>query len=196
MKQILTSVCALTCLAGCSCPQTTTSCPPPKKTACCYDDFREPYRIAYPRLRPVAEQVEISNTQRALAMRQAAVLRQREGVRFEAGMLAATPQLSQPAATGVVAVGSTEGAGVYPTGNEPVPQAPLYPGPQAQSLRSVPPVSQRLPRASAPIAMPVAGKPGYVHSPFMSVGSQVDVQGFAPGSLAKDPYSGRTFRVP
>lgn len=194
MKQILTSLCALAFLAGCSCPNTTTTCPPPQKTSCCYDYYREPYRIAYPRLRPVGEQVEITNTQRALAMRRAAILRQREGMQFEAGMLAATRPLTQPAPTGAVVFGSTEGAGVYEVANAPVPPAPPYPGPQI--TRSTPPVAQRLSRTSAPIATPVAGKPGYVYSPFTSNACMVDVQGLPPGSMAKDPFTGRHFRVP
>ena len=193
MKQILTSVCALAFLAGCSCPNTTTTCPPPQKTACCYDYYREPYRIAYPRLRPVGEQVLISNTQQALAMRRAAILRQREGMQFEAGMLAATPPLSQPASTGAVVFGSTEGAGVYETANAPVPPAPPYPGPQATTRMAT---GQRLCKTGSPIATPVAGKPGYVYSPFTSNACMVDVQGLAPGSMAKDPYTGRSFRVP
>ena len=199
MKQILTSVfltsvCALTCLA--SCLDDTISCPQPEKKPCCYDYYREPYRIAYPRLMPVAEQVEITNTQRAMAMRRAAVVRMREAVRFERELLAAAPTLTQPAQSGVNVFGSTEGAGVYDADNAPVPPAPPYPGP-AQTVRSVPPVSQRLPRTSAPIATPVAGKPGYVYSPFTSGNAcVVDVQGLAPGSLAKDPYTGRHFRVP
>lgn len=198
MKQILssvllTSVCALTCLA--SCPDATISCPKPEKTPCCYDYYRQPYRIAYPKLMPVAEQVEITNTERAMAMRRAAVVRMRESIRFEKELLASTTPLTQPAQSGVVVFGSTEGAGVYDTGNEPVPPAPPYPGP-GQNVRSVPTVSQRPSRTSSPIATPVEGKPGYVYSPFTSNICLVNVQGLAPGSLAKDPYTGHTFRVP
>lgn len=199
MKQILTSVfltsvCALTCLA--SCPDSTLLCPKPEKTSCCYDYYRQPYRIAYPRLMPVAEQVEITNTERAMAMRRAAVVRMRDSIRFEKELLASTTPLTQPAQSGVVVFGSTEGAGVYDTGNEPVPPAPPYPGVQAQATRSTPRVSQRRSQASAPIATPVAGKPGFVYSPFTSNACLVDVQGLAPGSLAKDPYTGGQFRVP
>ena len=105
----------------------------------------------------------------------------------------ATPPLSQPASTGAVVFGSTEGAGVYETANAPVPPAPPYPGPQATTRMAT---GQRLCKTGSPIATPVAGKPGYVYSPFTSNACMVDVQGLAPGSMAKDPYTGRSFRVP
>ena len=47
-----------------------------------------------------------------------------------------------------------------------------------------------------PYAKPVPGKPGYVYSPFDPNGGYVDVTGYAAGSKAKDPYSGKIFIVP
>jgi hypothetical protein len=47
-----------------------------------------------------------------------------------------------------------------------------------------------------PYAKPVPGKPGYVYSPFDPEGGYVDVTGYAAGSKAKDPYSGKIFIVP
>jgi hypothetical protein len=47
-----------------------------------------------------------------------------------------------------------------------------------------------------PYAKPVPGKPGYVYSPFDPNGGYVDVTGYASGSKAKDPYSGKIFIVP
>ena len=47
-----------------------------------------------------------------------------------------------------------------------------------------------------PIAKPVPGKPGYVYSPFDPNSGYVDVTGYAAGSKAKDPYSGKIFIVP
>jgi hypothetical protein len=47
-----------------------------------------------------------------------------------------------------------------------------------------------------PYAKPVPGKPGYVYSPFDPDGGYVDVTGYASGSKAKDPYSGKIFIVP
>jgi hypothetical protein len=50
--------------------------------------------------------------------------------------------------------------------------------------------------AKIPYAKPVPGKPGYVYSPFDPNGGYVDVTGYAAGSKAKDPYSGKIFIVP
>ena len=50
--------------------------------------------------------------------------------------------------------------------------------------------------AKIPYAKPVPGKPGYVYSPFDPNGGYVDVTGYASGSKAKDPYSGKIFIVP
>jgi hypothetical protein len=52
------------------------------------------------------------------------------------------------------------------------------------------------PPAQYPTAKPVPGKPGYVFSPYDPSGGYVDVNGYAPGSKVKDPYSGKVFFVP
>jgi hypothetical protein len=52
------------------------------------------------------------------------------------------------------------------------------------------------PSSKIPYAKPVPGKPGYVYSPFDPEGGYVDVTGYASGSKAKDPYSGKIFIVP
>jgi hypothetical protein len=46
-----------------------------------------------------------------------------------------------------------------------------------------------------PEGFPVPGKPHVVASPF-DYGKFVDVEGFAPGTEVKDPYTGKIFRVP
>jgi hypothetical protein len=46
-----------------------------------------------------------------------------------------------------------------------------------------------------PYGKPVAGKPGFVSSPFDSK-FMVDVRGFPPGTLVNDPNTDKTFRVP
>ena len=43
---------------------------------------------------------------------------------------------------------------------------------------------------------PVAGKPGYVTSPYAPYQGYVDVRGFPPGTEVKDPYTGKVFLVP
>jgi len=45
--------------------------------------------------------------------------------------------------------------------------------------------------------IPVAGKPGFVRSPYTSPDAGlVDVRGFPPGTQVKDPYTGGIFLVP
>jgi hypothetical protein len=46
-----------------------------------------------------------------------------------------------------------------------------------------------------PYGIPVPGKKNLVESPF-SPGKYVDVEGFAPGTEVKDPYTGKIFLVP
>ena len=164
---------------------------PPLKKTCSYDSYREPYRISYPPLQPVGEQVEIGNTAQALRMRQAAALRQRDILQFEQGIREASPPITQPSATGTTLYGQTEGAGAVEPSSPPPPQPPVH-----ITRSSPPPVVGDSNAGLCPTAMPVPGKPGYVYSPFVRNAGYVDVSGLTPGSMAKDPYSGRTFRVP
>ena len=61
---------------------------------------------------------------------------------------------------------------------------------------SSPRTASATPNSKIPYAKPVPGKPGYVYSPFDPNGGYVDVTGYAAGSKAKDPYSGKIFIVP
>jgi hypothetical protein len=47
-----------------------------------------------------------------------------------------------------------------------------------------------------PYGTPVAGKQGFVTSPFSPSSGYIDVRGFAPGTPVKDPYSGKVFLTP
>jgi len=47
-----------------------------------------------------------------------------------------------------------------------------------------------------PYGTPVAGKQGFVTSPFSPNTGYIDVRGFAPGTPVKDPYSGKVFLTP
>jgi len=82
------------------------------------------------------------------------------------------------------------------SGGEPLPTAT----PRVARRESAEANPKPSPRAATtplefPTAKPVAGKPGYVHSP-SDPGKYVDVSGYAPGSKVKDPYSGKIFLVP
>ncbi|MEM9478496.1 MAG: hypothetical protein AAGA58_02415 [Verrucomicrobiota bacterium] len=47
-----------------------------------------------------------------------------------------------------------------------------------------------------PSGTPVPGKPNYVYSPFAKKNQIVDVQGMAPGTKVRCPYTGKLFLVP
>jgi hypothetical protein len=51
-------------------------------------------------------------------------------------------------------------------------------------------------RVGLPYGTPVAGKQGFVTSPFAPERGYVDVRGFAPGTPVKDPYSDKIFLTP
>lgn len=57
-----------------------------------------------------------------------------------------------------------------------------------------PPVAES--QEKAPFATRVPGKPGYVLSPFAPDAGYIDTTGMSPGSEARDPYTGKVFRVP
>jgi len=66
----------------------------------------------------------------------------------------------------------------------PAPQAPAAAKPPA-------PVPSELPFGTR-----IPGQPGLVKSPYDAAGRSVDVRDFAPGQMARCPYSGKVFRVP
>lgn len=47
-----------------------------------------------------------------------------------------------------------------------------------------------------PFGTRLPGQPGLVKSPYDPQGRSVDVRDFAPGQMARCPYSGKVFRVP
>lgn len=86
--------------------------------------------------------------------------------------------------------------------SSPKPTPKSKPTPESTENASDPiddPVSEATPKPAegpAPFAEPVPGKKGYVTSPFSPGAGFIDVTGLEPGSEAKDPYSGKVFRVP
>ncbi len=47
-----------------------------------------------------------------------------------------------------------------------------------------------------PYGSPVAGKPGFITSPYAPDAGMVDIRGFPPNTKVKDPYTGKEFLVP
>jgi len=90
-------------------------------------------------------------------------------------------------------------------GQYPPEQQPFNPNGQVQpdgQVREEVPVGPPPPAAPTKVAkgdfpygIPVPGKKNLVESPF-SPGKYVDVEGFAPGTEVKDPYTGKIFLVP
>jgi hypothetical protein len=96
----------------------------------------------------------------------------------------------------------------YPAeGREPSPptQQPFNPNApppesttreEASTAPAPPPApSGKVAKGDFPYGIPVPGKPHLVESPF-SPGKYIDVEGFAPGTEVKDPYTGKIFLVP
>lgn len=77
--------------------------------------------------------------------------------------------------------------------NAPSPES--TPQEEAASAPSPPPAPGKVAKGDFPYGKPVPGKPHLVESPY-SPGKYIDVEGFAPGTEVKDPYTGKIFLVP
>jgi hypothetical protein len=98
----------------------------------------------------------------------------------------------QPAKTGQ--------AGQYPPQQQPFdPNGPAQPDNGAPPDNPGPPPAPAAPthvaKGDYPYGIPVPNKPHLVESPY-SPGKYVDVEGFAPGTEVKDPYTQKIFLVP
>ncbi len=69
------------------------------------------------------------------------------------------------------------------------------PKPEPRDEPKPEPKPKPAPDESLPYGVPVAGKAGVVYSPYDST-KQIDVKGLAPGTVMKDPWSKKRFRVP
>ncbi len=68
---------------------------------------------------------------------------------------------------------------------------------QSEEKRAQPPPPPPPPPQGAPLPYGVrTDRPGLVKSPWNPNGPLVDVTGFAPGTVVKDPTTGRNFLVP
>jgi hypothetical protein len=84
----------------------------------------------------------------------------------------------------------------YPPQQQPFnPNGPAQPeNPQAAGPAPTA-APTKVAKGDFPYGIPVPNKPHLVESPF-SPGKYVDVEGFAPGTEVKDPYTGKIFLVP
>src|SRR5450432_1310848 len=71
-------------------------------------------------------------------------------------------------------------------------QTTPQPPPPTTDMQS-PGSSANAPKQEYPYGKSVAGKPGFVTSPYSPYSGYVDVRGFPPGTEVKDPYSGKIF---
>lgn len=70
--------------------------------------------------------------------------------------------------------------------------------PTPTPIPEVPPTAKPPPLKAEelPFGTRIPGQPGLVKSPYDPEGRSVDVREFAPGQMARCPYSGKVFRVP
>ena len=86
---------------------------------------------------------------------------------------------------------------VAPVTPTDVYRPPVTPVPRSSSSQTTQlPSNATAPAREIPIGTPVAGKPGFVTSPYKPTAGYVDVRGFSPGEQVKCPYSGKIFLVP
>lgn len=95
---------------------------------------------------------------------------------------------------------------VQPVPMAPGPMGPVVPEaapPPAETEMPLPPLPVKPPEISnlsssneIPTAKGVNGRPGFVVSPYDPVTGYIDVNGMAPGSEVRDPYTGKVFRIP
>jgi hypothetical protein len=94
-------------------------------------------------------------------------------------------------------------APVQPKSTPPAKPAPAVSAPSTAIASSPAPVTPSQPAAAAPkpvqevpYGSPIAGRPGFVNSPFAAKHQLVDVTGLPAGMEVKCPYTGKLFRVP
>jgi hypothetical protein len=86
--------------------------------------------------------------------------------------------------------------GVPDNGGPIAPTPPPPPAPDANGGPATSGTTGATGPQNLPYAQPVAGKPGFVTSPYAPGSGYVDVRGFPPGTEVKDPYTQKVFLVP
>jgi hypothetical protein len=85
---------------------------------------------------------------------------------------------------------------VPPDAPPPPPLVAPVPTPTPVSARVAASVAPTRSRRDMPYGIPVAGRPGFVTSPYSPKSGYVDVRGFPSGTEVKDPYTGKVFLTP
>ena len=91
---------------------------------------------------------------------------------------------------------STGTATDFVTDATPTPAPETSSTPDVASTAPTPAPSPVTEQRQTPYGTPVAGKAGFVTSPYAPYAGYVDVRGFPPNTEVKDPYSGKIFLVP
>ena len=109
----------------------------------------------------------------------------------------ARPQAANtPHATRRRTARATPAAGATPAADGQTSQPPKQEE-STGTVRHVSAADMEKAKAGLPYGIPVPGRKGMVTSPYTpEEGKYIDVTGFASGSVAKDPYTGKFFLVP
>ncbi len=80
-----------------------------------------------------------------------------------------------------------------PTAEPAKSEAEATPTPAVRRASAAPGAKRK---QDMPFGIPVPDKKGFVTSPYLPDGGYVDVSAFAPGTVVRDPYTEKFFRVP
>jgi hypothetical protein len=106
---------------------------------------------------------------------------------------------NEPATTAPAPRSTAENLPKVVAGNQPAPGANAAPAPkQPATEATTPPAPSAAPKVvqEVPYGSAIAGRPGFVNSPFAAKYQLVDVTGLPAGMEVKCPYTGKLFRVP
>ena len=106
----------------------------------------------------------------------------------------------QPAKTPHATRRPTSRAAPAAAATSPTEAQPSHPSKEEEftgTVRGISAANMEKAKAGLPYGVPVPGRKGMVTSPYLPEEDKyIDVAGFASGSIAKDPYTGKFFLVP